>query len=146
LREEIKLRNLDQLVHLIPNQFNIFPILSRAKALVMPSKIEGLPGVILEAMYCKVPVIAYNVGGISEVLGNQTGWVIPSGDQKAFAEAIDQVLQLNGMEKEQVTDQAFQLVNDNFTIEKIAGEFEGFYSGVSRWPSGARIETKNDFT
>jgi glycosyltransferase involved in cell wall biosynthesis len=84
-------------------------------------------------------VVAYNVGGISEVITDQTGWLIPAKDRKAFAEAIDKVLHLNETEKNQITDQAFQLIKDNFTIEKIAGKFEEFYSGVSRWPSGARI-------
>ena len=36
--------------------------------LFFPSIIEGLPAVILEAMYCEIPVVAYNVGGISEIV------------------------------------------------------------------------------
>jgi glycosyltransferase involved in cell wall biosynthesis len=130
LKEKIKALGMESRVRLIPNQENIFPILSQAKAVVMPSKIEGLPAVILEAMYCKVPVIAYDVGGISEVLTDQTGWLIPAGDQKAFAEAIDQVLQLTDTDKNQITERAFQLVSTDYTIEKIARQFEGFYSGV----------------
>jgi glycosyltransferase involved in cell wall biosynthesis len=141
LLNKIKEYSLEDSVQLIPSQRNIFPILSHAKAVVMPSKIEGLPGVILESMYCRVPVIAYSVGGISEVLTDQSGWLIPAGDQKAFAEAIDQVLQLPEKEKNQITERAFQLVSTDFTIEKIAKQFEGFYSGVI-----ARIKTKNDFT
>jgi len=138
LKEKIKALGMESMVRLIPNQENIFPILSQAKALVMPSKIEGLPGVILEAMYCRVPVVAYDIGGISEVLTDRTGWLIPAEDQKAFAEAINQVLQLAETEKNQITERAFQVVNDNFTIEKIAGKFEEFYSGVI-----ARINTEH---
>jgi glycosyltransferase involved in cell wall biosynthesis len=141
LLNKIKAHGLEDSVRLIPSQHNIFPILAQAQALVMPSKIEGLPGVILESMYCRVPVIAYSVGGISEVLTDQTGWLIPAGDQKAFAEAIDQVLQLTERERNQITERAFQLVSTDFTIEKIATQFEEFYSGVI-----ARIETKNDST
>jgi glycosyltransferase involved in cell wall biosynthesis len=141
LLNKIKAHGLEDSVQLIPSQHNIFPILAQAKALVMPSKIEGLPGVILESMYCRVPVIAYSVGGISEVLTDQTGWLIPADDQKAFAKAIDQVLQLTETEKNQITERAFQLVSTDFTIKKIATQFERFYSGMI-----ARIETKNDST
>jgi glycosyltransferase involved in cell wall biosynthesis len=130
LLNKIKEHRLEDSVQLVPSQHNISPILVQAKALVMPSKIEGLPGVILESMYCRVPVIAYCVGGISEVLTDQTGWLIPADDQKAFVKAIDQVLQLTETEKNQITELAFQLVSTDFTIEKIARQFEGFYSGV----------------
>jgi glycosyltransferase involved in cell wall biosynthesis len=45
--------------------------------LLLPSKIEGLPAVIPEAFYCKTPVVAYNVGGIAELIKNNvTGWLV----------------------------------------------------------------------
>src|SRR5690606_35766090 len=47
---------------------DVAAILPFAKGLLLPSLIEGLPGVILEAMNSNVPVISYDVGGISEVL------------------------------------------------------------------------------
>src|SRR5690606_33877678 len=107
LEEEIQVQDLKNLVHLIPNQSNIFPVLSRAKALVMPSKIEGLPGVILEAMYCKVPVVAYGVGGIPEVLSSgRTGWCIQPSDQKVFSEAIVEILNSSAEQKSTILDQA----------------------------------------
>jgi glycosyltransferase involved in cell wall biosynthesis len=78
LEVAIREKELENQVKLIPNQTNIFPFLIRAKALLMHSKIEGLPGVILEAMYCRVPAVAYDVGGIGEVLtSKQTGWLVP---------------------------------------------------------------------
>jgi glycosyltransferase involved in cell wall biosynthesis len=109
--------------------------------LLLTSIIEGLPAVILEAFAHRIPVIAYNVGGVSEVLNQQTGWLIPAGDQKAFAEAIDQVLQLTDTDKNQITERAFQLVNTDYTIEKIARRFEEFYSGViAPVRRGGRVE------
>jgi glycosyltransferase involved in cell wall biosynthesis len=120
--------DLGQRIHLIPNQQNIFPILAKAKAMVMSSKIEGLPGVILEAMYCQIPVIAYDVGGIPEVVkSGETGWLVPGGDSAAFAQTILECLSLQDEARKIITDNAKKLVEEKYQIGKIAEEFEGLY-------------------
>ncbi|MDI1323166.1 MAG: glycosyltransferase family 4 protein [Algoriphagus sp.] len=124
----IEATDLAQRVHLIPNQQNIFPILGKAKALVMPSKIEGLPGVILEAMYCQIPVIAYGVGGIPEVLkSGETGWLIQPGDSDAFTQAILECLSLPDQARHKITKTAKKKVEEKYQIGRIAEEFEAFY-------------------
>ncbi|WP_286761123.1 glycosyltransferase family 4 protein [Salegentibacter sp. UBA1130] len=66
--------------------------LSHADALLLPSKIEGLPGVILEAMYNQTPVIAYNVGGVSEIIENNiTGKLVSFGDEDSFSNAVREI-------------------------------------------------------
>ncbi len=56
---------------------------------VLPSKSgEGLPLVTLEAMACGLPVIATNVGGISEVIIEDYGKVVPPNTPESLAEAV----------------------------------------------------------
>jgi len=56
---------------------------------VLPSKSgEGLPLVALEAMACGVPVTATNVGGISEVMKEDYGKLVPPNSPNSLAEAI----------------------------------------------------------
>ena len=55
----------------------------------LPSKSgEGLPLVALEAMACALPVIATNVGGMSEILMNDFGKLVPPDQPDLFAKAI----------------------------------------------------------
>jgi len=55
---------------------------------VLSSRSEGLPIVILESMAAGTPIVATNVGGITEVLGSEEALIVPPEDPDALAEAI----------------------------------------------------------
>lgn len=59
------------------------PVYSAIDALVIPSRYEGVPLVMLEAMYFGRPVIASAVDGMLDILPPH--WLFPSGDAAAFA-------------------------------------------------------------
>jgi len=61
--------------------------------LVLPSRSEGLPNVVLEAMIFKVPVLASDVGAIREIISHDiNGWIVESGDQNALALSLRKLL------------------------------------------------------
>lgn len=60
-------------------------------ALVISSRTEGTPLVLLEAMSAGVPVITTRVGGIPDVISADEGFLVPPGDASAMREAIDLV-------------------------------------------------------
>lgn len=66
---------------------NISSVMSAFDVLVLPSSGEAFPNVVAESMACSTPVIATNVGDASLIVG-ETGWVVPSNDPKALAQAM----------------------------------------------------------
>jgi glycosyltransferase involved in cell wall biosynthesis len=58
------------------------------RILVVPSRAESLPYVILEAAGAGLPIIATRVGGIPEILGPDARVLVPPGDSAALAGAI----------------------------------------------------------
>ena len=64
-------------------------LLAAADALVLPSKSEGLPLVVMEAMAASTPVVATAVGGVPELVEHdRTGLLVPAEDDAALAAAI----------------------------------------------------------
>jgi glycosyltransferase involved in cell wall biosynthesis len=66
--------------------------LTLGRIMVVPSRAESLPYVVLEAAAGGVPLVTTNVGGISEIYGPQSGALIPSDNVSALAQALVQTL------------------------------------------------------
>ena len=63
-----------------------------ARALVVPSRAESMPYVVLEAIAGALPLVATRVGGIPEIFGPHAAELVPPGDAAALAAAIDHLL------------------------------------------------------
>jgi len=67
--------------------------LDRSSLLVLPSRSEGMPRVVLEALSRARPVVASRIGGIPEMIQHgKTGLLLPPGDAHALAEALGELL------------------------------------------------------
>lgn len=108
---------------------NPLDYIAKADVLVLPSIIEGLPGVLLEAMYCKTVVVANNVGGISEIIKpNETGFLAEKGEEEEFASLMKKAIHLN---TNNISNQAYNLVEEHFSNDYIAQQFEKTYLKIS---------------
>jgi glycosyltransferase involved in cell wall biosynthesis len=63
-----------------------------ARMIVVPSRAESMPYVVLEAIAAGMPIVATDVGGIPEIFGPAAGALVPPGDAAALAGAIDAAL------------------------------------------------------
>ena len=71
---------------------NVAMFLRAADLLVLPSYSEGMPTVIVEAGAAGLPVVASEVGGVGEILGEERGYLVPAGDVERLAAGIADVL------------------------------------------------------
>jgi glycosyltransferase involved in cell wall biosynthesis len=95
--------------------------------LVLPSRFEGLPMTVLEAMASGVPVVASAVDGVREIATHgENAWLAPSGDVVAFRSALDR-LRADGALRERLANSARELVEKRFDARKLATELEHWY-------------------
>ncbi len=89
LRRQTRELGLQQWVHFLGMRTDIWAILQSLDLFVLPSRWEGFPTVLLEAMSQGVPVVATGVSGSRELVQQgETGWLVPPEDVAALAEAI----------------------------------------------------------
>lgn len=72
---------------------NVAERLARSSIFVLTSRWEGLPRSIIEAMRAGLPVVASNVGGVSELVQEgSTGYLVPSGDFLSLRKRLGELL------------------------------------------------------
>ena len=117
IQEKVKALGLASNVHLLGRRTDVAALMKHAKMVVLPSIIEGLPGVLLEAMYCRVPVIANNVGAIPDLLADRRGVVVEKGDEESFANAI--LHQFEQPKSEAHLDGVRNYVREHYSMENV---------------------------
>ncbi len=68
-------------------------VLASGDFLVLSSNYENMPVVILEAFACGLPVVSTNVGGISEIVNESNGLLVPPHDAEKLANAMQKMLE-----------------------------------------------------
>jgi len=130
LNEQVVNLGIGKKVRFLGYQTNAVAYIKAADIMVMPSKIEGLPGVILEALSCGKPVVASNVGGIPEVVHNDTnGYVIEDYSVMEYKQKIRKILENTGL-RSKMSQNAQSLVKDKFLMPQIAKQFESIYKRI----------------
>jgi glycosyltransferase involved in cell wall biosynthesis len=93
VESEVRRLDVESVVQLAGERNDVPELLAASHVFVLSSLSEGLPLSILEAMAAGLPVVATNVGGVSElVLDGETGFLVPPGDPRSLAGAIERLL------------------------------------------------------
>jgi glycosyltransferase involved in cell wall biosynthesis len=108
------------------------------RVMVIPSRAESLPYVVLEAAAAGKPLITTNVGGIPEIYGELSDALIPAGDPKVLAQAIARAL----CQPDAMLDSTRQLrarVESAFSCDAMVdGVLAGYEQAIARVPALSR--------
>jgi len=100
---------------------------------VLSSVLESCPNVVLEAMAMGVPIVATDVGAVSElVLDGRTGFVVPPHDAEAIANAVLAYLAMPQEQVRNLTDAARKRVENTFAVDIMARQQYQVYENVSK--------------
>lgn len=115
--------------HFLGNIVNAGAYCSKADLFMLPSNYEGLPMVIIEAMSFGKPVVASDVGGISEIVRNGINGYVVKNSATAFAARIEEILE------DRAKYQAFakasrEIYNAELTVEKMTDKYLNLYQSI----------------
>jgi len=106
-------------VNFLGTRSDVQELLANSAIFVLSSKREGFPISILEAMRAGLPVIATNVGGVSEaVVDGETGYLVPAGDIVALRKRLSVLIEDRVLRK-QMGSQGRERFAQLFTLDKM---------------------------
>ena len=121
-------RGLGRRITMLPSM-NIRDAFAHSKNVVVPSRAESMPYIVLEALAAGRTVIASDVGGISEVLGMGSAALVQAGDSDALARAMADAVTVNGWKEASLPDrESFHAV---FSAPTMARRITAFYQELA---------------
>lgn len=95
---------------------------SAADVFVVPSILDNLPCTAVESIACGTPVVAFDVGGMRDiVVDRETGRLVPAGDTAALAQVIEEVL--DGGSTEMMQRNCRELAATKFAPDAVARRY-----------------------
>jgi|GEM_PF-2732009 len=100
-----------------------------ATTLVHTSLYEGVPLVLLEAMSCRLPIVATRVGGVCDMLDDTSAVLVDPQDPNATAAGVRKIV-CDPDFSEKLRERAFRVFSENYTIRKVADEYIELFKDV----------------
>ena len=119
---------LESHITFIGNIKNIPEFLSALDIYIQPSVTEGFPLSVLEAMASKLPIISSNAGGLKEmIIDGENGMTYESGDISKLDKTIHKMLNLSIEDRKEFGINAYNRMEINNSIEKVAEKYKAVY-------------------
>ncbi|GAA2043607.1 hypothetical protein GCM10009720_25570 [Yaniella flava] len=90
LAVELQVSDNIHFIDRLPSADHVREFISKSDLFVLPSRTEGLPRVLIEAMASGIACLGANVGGVPELLGNE--WIFRPNDPSALASIVMSVV------------------------------------------------------
>jgi len=98
---------------------------------LLPSLTEGTPMALLEAMACRIPIVASSVGGVPQIIeSGKDGILVAPGNPEELAAGV-MALYNNNSQREQFVEAARKKIISNFNIKKWTKTIESKYAEIA---------------
>jgi len=126
LKKESRERQLSN-VHFLGWRKDLLVLMRAADALLFPSGAEGLPGVVMEAMYCGTPVVTTRISCTTDLITHEEhGLLCEVGDVDALAVSVERILH-NKTLAQRLVRTAKQRITNEYSWKRILPEYERLY-------------------
>jgi len=100
-------------------------------AFILPSRLEGIPRCLMEAMGVGVPAIASNIPGCNDLIQDQrTGVLFDVDDDAMLATIIEKLAEANGL-RQRLAFNAMDYVHKFYSATRMAEDYEALYEKLS---------------
>lgn len=124
-----KSKQLDNKVIFHGQSFKVQEFLNQADIFILISKYEGFPLTILEAMRASLPIIASNVGGVSESVNANNGFLIAKNDSTALRTALVNLIS-DAKLRAQLGNSSRKAYEKNFTFDIMLDKTLAIYNKI----------------
>ena len=132
LQKQVEQIHVEDMVFFLGFREDIPQILCSLDLFVLSSYLEGMGTSILDAMACKLPVVATRVGGIPEVvIDGETGLLVPPKRPPSLAKAILKLYKDKEL-AEKMGKEGHRIVHDKFSAESMASRIIDLYEQLAK--------------
>lgn len=118
LEQQARRLNIADRVYFLGHRDDVPALLAASTALILPSRWEGMPNVVLEAMAAGKAIVASEVEGTAELVSpGINGWLLPPEDPQLLAEAVVRLLS-DPEAPDRMGCESQRLYNERFTMDR----------------------------
>lgn len=115
-------------VRFLGRRTDVPALMAAADAFVLPSQVEGLPMVLLEAAAAGLPVVSTDVGGVAEIVSDGvTGLLVPPADSGALAAAMLRLQEAPAEERGRLAAAARAHALATYDLDRVLDRWEELY-------------------
>jgi glycosyltransferase involved in cell wall biosynthesis len=130
LERQVAGEKLQNRIHFAGWRADVPQILNSCVALALLSRWEGMPNAVLEAMACRLPVVATRAEGVEQLLGEQAAeQLVPFGDTAALVATVSQLL-ANPMRADRLAQQNRVRVEQHFSFTAMVSAYQDLYGSL----------------
>lgn len=101
-------------------------------AFVLPSLEDNLPNTVLESLGCGTPVVAFDIGGVSDMIDHQSnGFLVERPDTAMLADALEAMVTMPEKNYNKMRKAARRKIEEQFSREKVGSKLNTIFESLT---------------